>query len=80
MIIQSEAPPVKSVEEDPETMNATTEVNSHLLYLVQDNQQQFSTLATTNNRTNPPNPPKPYNPSNYLYTHNRRRCNTSKYC
>ena len=67
---QAEAPPVEAVEGELATMNATTEVNTQLLQLIQDPQQQVSSLATTNNRTNqgnnngPPNPPNPRNPSN----------------
>ena len=34
--VQAEAPPVKAAKEQPSTMNATTDVNSHPLKLVQD--------------------------------------------
>ena len=61
-------------------MNATTEVNAHLLKLIQYLQKQVATLVTTNNRTNPTNPPNPCNPSNASNTWNRRYRNTSKYC
>ena len=60
-------------------MNATTEVNSLLLKLIQYLQQQVATLVTTNNRTNPPNSPNPRNPSNPSNPQNQRRCNTRKY-
>ena len=33
---QAEAPPVKAVQEEPETINVTTELNAHLLKLIQD--------------------------------------------
>ena len=65
---QSEFPPAESVEEEPATMNTTTEVNTQILQLIQDLQQQVDILATTNNRTNQcttnglkntPNPHKP---------------------
>ena len=83
---QAEAPPVEAVEGELATMNATTEVNTQLLQLIQDPQQQVSSLATTNNRTNqgnnngPPNPPNPRNPSNSPNLRNRCCRNTIKYC
>ena len=33
---QAESPSVKAAKEQPSTMNETTEVNSHLLKLIQD--------------------------------------------
>ena len=31
---QAEAPPIKAVKEEPESMNATKELNAHLLKLI----------------------------------------------
>ena len=75
----AESPPVKAAEEQPEIMNATTEVKYHTLKLIQDLHQQFSTLATNNNRTNPPNPINTRYPSNTFNPRNIRRRNTRKY-
>ena len=77
---QAEAPKVKAVEEEPETINATTEVNYQLLKLIQYLHQQVAILVTSNNRTNTPNPTNTHNPSNASNTWNCRRRNTRKYC
>ena len=61
-------------------MNANREVNYHILKLIQDLQQKFSTLTNNNNRTKPPNPKSTCKPPNSPNPWNWCRCNTSKYC
>ena len=81
---QSEAPPVEEIEEYPEKINETTEVNTNLLHLIQGLHQQFYTVDTTKNSTNQgktdgtPNTPNPCNSLNYSNPRNCRRPKTRK--
>ena len=67
-------------------MNATMEVNTHLLQFIEDLQKQVFTLSTTNISINqgtndgPPNPKFFRNPSNSSNTQDFHRCNTRKDC